>query len=59
MPSLSRRCELTPGARVCAQVMIIGAGPIGLRAACEMALLGHKVTVVEARSEVTRLNVIK
>lgn len=26
-------------------VLVVGGGPIGLRAACEMSLLGHKVAV--------------
>lgn len=43
----------------CQKVLVIGGGPIGLRAACEMSLLGHKVTLVERRDAVSRLNVIK
>ena len=41
------------------EIVICGAGPVGLRAACEMALLGHKVTLWERHDEVVRLNVIK
>ena len=41
------------------RVLVLGGGPIGLRAACEMALLGHKVTLLEARDGISRLNVLK
>eukprot|EP00929_Paragymnodinium_shiwhaense_P042660 TRINITY_DN22041_c0_g2_i2.p1 TRINITY_DN22041_c0_g2~~TRINITY_DN22041_c0_g2_i2.p1 ORF type:complete len:1287 (-),score=292.47 TRINITY_DN22041_c0_g2_i2:194-4054(-) len=37
-------------------VVIVGAGPAGLRAALELALLGAKVTVLEKREKFTRLN---
>ena len=40
-------------------VVVLGGGPIGLRAACEMALLGHRVTLLEARDGISRLNVLK
>ena len=40
-------------------MLVVGGGPIGLRAACEMALLGHQVTLFEKRDNITRLNVIK
>ena len=40
-------------------VLVVGGGPIGLRAACELALLGHKVTLLEKRDAITRLNVLK
>ena len=37
-----------------------GSGPVGLRAAVEMAMLGHQVTVWERRpGPCTRLNVLK
>ena len=39
-------------------VMIIGAGPIGLRTAVETALLGCRTVVVEKRSIFTRNNVL-
>ncbi|XP_061718849.1 F-actin-monooxygenase MICAL3-like [Cydia pomonella] len=46
--------------RICAQnkVLIIGAGPCGLRAAVECQLLGAKVVVVEKRDRMSRNNVL-
>ena len=41
------------------KMTVLGGGPIGLRTALEMALLGHKVTVLEARDVCSRLNVLK
>ncbi|KAI9353640.1 hypothetical protein BDR26DRAFT_913899 [Obelidium mucronatum] len=41
------------------RVVISGAGPVGLRAAVEAALVGFQVVVVELRSEFSRHNVIK
>ncbi len=38
------------------RVLIVGAGPVGLRAAVEAALLGAKVDVVEKRTSFTRNN---
>lgn len=48
----------TDGSRACAgqRVLVIGAGPVGLRAAIEAAFLGAKVDVVEKRSSFTRNN---
>lgn len=40
------------------KVLIIGAGPCGLRAAIELALLGAKVVLIEKRSSFTRNNVL-
>lgn len=40
------------------QVLVIGAGPCGLRAAIEAQLLGAKVVVVEKRDRITRNNVL-
>jgi|EP00908_Phaeocystis_cordata_P008275 hypothetical protein len=40
-------------------VVVLGGGPIGMRTAVEMALLGHKVTVLECRDRCSRLNVLK
>ena len=37
---------------------ILGAGPVGLRCAVELALLGCSVTVIEGRASWTRLNVL-
>ena len=48
------------GARhVPSAVVILGGGPIGMRTAVEMALLGHSVTVLESRDTCSRLNVLK
>lgn len=46
------------GQRACAgkRVLVIGAGPVGLRAAIEAAFLGAKVDLVEKRSSFTRNN---
>ena len=41
------------------KVLVAGGGPVGLRAACEVAMLGHAVTVMEPRDECSRLNVLK
>lgn len=40
------------------QVLVIGAGPIGLRTAIEVALLGSQVVIVEKRESFTRNNVL-
>lgn len=40
------------------QVLVIGSGPIGLRTAIEVALLGAKVIVVEKRTTFSRNNVL-
>ena len=40
------------------KVLIIGAGPVGLRAAVEAALLGANVVVVEKRDSFSRNNVL-
>ena len=40
------------------QVLVIGAGPIGLRTAIEIALLGAKVIIVEKRTCFSRNNVL-
>lgn len=39
-------------------VLIVGAGPVGLRAAIECAMLGCKVVVVEKRNHFSRNNVL-
>ena len=40
------------------QVLVIGAGPCGLRAAIEAQLLGAKVVVLEKRDRFSRNNVL-
>ncbi|ETO76334.1 hypothetical protein F444_08253 [Phytophthora nicotianae P1976] len=40
------------------RMCIVGAGPVGLRAAIELALLGGKVTVVEKRTKFSRENML-
>ncbi|KAI3632268.1 hypothetical protein MIR68_009374 [Amoeboaphelidium protococcarum] len=40
-------------------IVISGAGPCGLRACVETALLGHKVTLIELRQECSRHNILK
>eukprot|EP00732_Lithocolla_globosa_P001221 Lithocolla_globosa_v1_NODE_573_length_3707_cov_10.741512.p1 type:complete len:871 gc:universal NODE_573_length_3707_cov_10.741512:283-2895(+) len=40
------------------QVLVCGAGPIGLRSACELALMGFQVTVVEKRYNFSRANIL-
>ena len=46
------------GQRACEgrRVLVVGAGPVGLRAAVEAALLGAKVDLVEKRDSFTRNN---
>ena len=46
-----KQCEDT-------QVLVIGAGPIGLRTAIEVALLGAQVVIVEKRESFARNNVL-
>ena len=40
------------------EVLVCGAGPVGLRAACELTLLGFRVTVVEKRPNFSRANIL-
>ncbi len=63
--SLSSRAALpqyfrADAKRACSgmQVVVVGAGPVGLRTAIEMALLGAGVRVLDARSTFSRLNVL-
>ena len=40
------------------RALVMGGGPIGLRCAVELALLGHSVLALEQRTAFTRLNVL-
>ncbi|KAJ8039072.1 [F-actin]-monooxygenase MICAL3 [Holothuria leucospilota] len=59
LDQLVNREEYASGS-ICAnkKVLIIGAGPCGLRTAIECALLGAKVVVIEKRENFTRNNVL-
>ncbi|XP_073975885.1 molecule interacting with CasL isoform X2 [Rhodnius prolixus] len=54
----SHKCYNRGKACTNARVLVIGAGPCGLRAAIEAQLLGAKVVVVEKRDRITRNNVL-
>lgn len=47
-----------PSACVCSQCLVVGAGPCGLRAAVELAMLGARVVLVEKRTKFSRHNVL-
>eukprot|EP01052_Picozoa_sp_SAG31_P005707 SAG31_NODE_255_length_19039_cov_83.461774_13_plen_639_part_00 len=51
---ISKKCSLE-GHRA----IVIGAGPIGLRCAVELAMCGAQVTLVEQRRSFTRANILK
>ena len=40
------------------EILVCGAGPVGLRAAVELALLGFRVTVIEKRPNFSRANIL-
>lgn len=40
------------------KAMVLGGGPIGLRCAIELAMLGHSVLALEQRTEFGRLNIL-
>ncbi|MBD5634499.1 MAG: FAD-dependent oxidoreductase [Candidatus Eremiobacteraeota bacterium] len=46
----------TPGPATGKRVAVVGGGPAGLAAARDLALLGHAVTIFEARSQLGGLN---
>lgn len=56
----SQRRGPTPGlcCIVCSQCLVVGAGPCGLRAAVELAMLGARVVLVEKRTKFSRHNVL-
>lgn len=47
-----------PCVLACLQCLVVGAGPCGLRAAVELALLGARVVLVEKRTKFSRHNVL-
>ena len=60
MAALSKSFGARPslGGAAAPRVLISGAGPVGLRAAVEAALMGQCVTVVEARAVFSRVNIL-
>ena len=54
----SRARRRVGGARSSLGVVVVGAGPVGLRAAIELRLLGADVEVLEARDRFARLQVL-
>eukprot|EP00927_Polykrikos_kofoidii_P072162 TRINITY_DN68312_c0_g1_i1.p1 TRINITY_DN68312_c0_g1~~TRINITY_DN68312_c0_g1_i1.p1 ORF type:complete len:676 (+),score=127.00 TRINITY_DN68312_c0_g1_i1:61-2028(+) len=40
------------------EILVCGAGPVGLRAACECALMGFNVRVIEKRPNFSRANIL-
>jgi hypothetical protein len=53
-----RKTYPSPGPSVAPRVVISGAGPCGLRAAVEAALLGMRAHVVEKRATFSRVNIL-
>jgi hypothetical protein len=49
---------LRPQPRAAARLLISGAGPVGLRAAVEAAVMGMSVTVIERRVQISRVNIL-
>ena len=58
MTALGDNWKLRPIAHATTRVLISGAGPTGLRAAVEAALMGMRVHVIEKRSEFSRVNIL-
>ena len=58
MTALAENWKLRPTVDTHAKVVISGAGPVGLRAAVEAALMGMKVHVVEKRDVFSRVNIL-
>ena len=48
----------TTAGRPVLRALVMGGGPIGLRCAVELAMLGHSVLALEQRATFTRLNVL-
>ena len=58
MVALAENWKLRPTVDSAARVVISGAGPVGLRAAVEAALMGQRVHVLEKRAEFSRVNIL-
>ena len=58
MTALAENWKLRPTADSGSRVVISGAGPVGLRAAVEAALMGMRVHVVEKRDVFSRVNIL-
>uniref|UniRef100_A0A0G4GNB8 FAD/NAD(P)-binding domain-containing protein n=1 Tax=Chromera velia CCMP2878 TaxID=1169474 RepID=A0A0G4GNB8_9ALVE len=55
--ALQKRISLFPQAKEPKKVVVVGAGPSGLRAAIDARMLGNEVTLLEARDYFARTNV--
>lgn len=51
-------CVLVPMFPLLSQVLVLGAGPCGLRTAIELTFLGAQVVLVEKRESFSRNNVL-
>ena len=58
MTALAENWKLRPTADSGSRVVISGAGPVGLRAAVEAALMGMRVHVIEKRDVFSRVNIL-
>ena len=58
MEALSKNWKNRPTEDSEARVVISGAGPVGLRAAVEAALMGMRVHVIEKRDVFSRVNIL-
>ena len=58
MTALAENWKLRPTSDHHANVVVSGAGPVGLRAAVEAALMGMNVHVIEKRDQFSRVNIL-
>ena len=58
MTKLDENWKLRPASHGTVRVLISGAGPTGLRAAVEAALMGMRVHAIEKRAEFSRVNIL-
>ena len=58
MQTLANNWKQRPVSHGATRVLISGAGPVGLRAAVESALLGMRVHVIEKRDAFSRVNIL-